>query len=76
MTSPHKLYDLEIRHKEAEQRLRDIGRMMKDTLPPGWGFAHFLFTYGEGGSFFYTASCEREDMIKLLEEFIVKLKGS
>lgn len=72
----HRIGDYEVRHQEAEQKLREIGRLMKDTLPMGWGFAHFLYTYGEGGTFFYIASCEREDMINLLQEFLVKLKGN
>lgn len=71
----HQIGDYEVRHKEAENHLREMGRTLRDSCPPGHGFAYFLFTYGEGGNFFYTASCERGDMIKLLEEFITKLKG-
>ena len=71
-----KIEGFEVRHAEAEAKLGAIGRLMKDTLPEGYGFAYFLFTYGAGGSFFYTASCERDDMVKMLEEFIVKLKGN
>lgn len=72
----HNFADLEIRNAQAEEKLRTIGRLMKDTMPPGWGFAFFVFTY-EPGSFFYTSSAgDREDMIKLLEEFLVKLKGN
>jgi hypothetical protein len=73
MTHPYG--EFEIRHKEAEEYLKGIGHLMKDSCPPGYGFAFFLFTYGSGGNFFYISSSEREDMIKLMEEFIVKLKG-
>jgi hypothetical protein len=66
--------NFEIVNEEVQTKLREIGRMMKRSLPEGWGFAHFIYTYGSGGSFFYIASCERDDMIKMLEEFIVKLK--
>ena len=72
----HKYDTFEVRHKEAEGYLKGIGQLMKDSLPEGYGFAFFLFTYGSGGNFFYTSSCEREDVIKLLEEFINKLKGN
>jgi hypothetical protein len=72
----HDLGSMEVRHKEAEEMLRDIGRLMKQSCPPGYGFAFFLFTYGEGGNFFYISSADREGIVNLLEEFIVKLKGN
>ena len=67
--------ELEQRNAKVEEMLKGIGRLMKEECPPGWGFAYFLFTY-EPGCFFYTSSSEREDMIKLLEEFLIKLKGN
>lgn len=65
----------EVRHATAERKLREIGRMLKDTMPTGWGFTLFIFEYGDEvdkGSMFYLSSSEREDMLKVLKEFIAK----
>lgn len=71
-----KIGEYEVRSQEAEKTLRQIGELMKESMPAGYGFAFFLFTYGEGGSLFYISSAQREDMIKLLGEFQTKLKGN
>lgn len=63
--------DFEVRHAEIESKLRDIGRLMKGTLPPGYGFALLIFTYDKG-SMFYISSAERDGMIEAMEEFIAK----
>lgn len=62
----------EVRNKEAEDYLRDVGRILKENTPKGMGFTLLLFDYGDGGNMFYTSSAKREDMIKALKEFIQK----
>lgn len=62
----------EVRNPEVEEILRKFGRMMKDTMPSGFGFALLIFTYGQGGSMFYISSAERQDMINSMREFIQK----
>lgn len=65
----------EVHHAGAERVLRDIGRMLKDVMPPGFGFTLFIFEYGDEvdkGSMFYMSSSDRNDMIKVLKEFIAK----
>jgi len=74
--SIHDYGKFEVKQQEAQDMLKVIGRAMKDGCPPGYGFCFFLFSYGEGGNFFYTSSAQRGDVVKLLEEFIVKLKGN
>ena len=64
-----------LRHAEAEAILEKVGTSMKEICPPGWGFSFFLFEY-VGENFFYISSAEREDIIKLLQEFLNKLKGN
>lgn len=71
-----KIGEYEVRHEKAEKYLKQIGQLMKETMPEGYGFAFFLFTYGEGGNFFYISSADREGIIKLLDEFQGKLKGN
>lgn len=65
----------EVHHAQAERKLREIGRMLKAIMPTSWGFTLFLFEYGDKedpGSMFYLSSSEREDMLKVLKEFIAK----
>lgn len=70
-----KLPSYEVHHAGAERTLRDIARMLKGVMPPGFGFTLFIFEYGDEvdpGSMFYASSSVREDMIKVLKEFIAK----
>ena len=66
----------EVRNPEVEAKLRDIGMRLKDSVGqiPGYGFALMLFSYGEGGDFFYISSAERTSMVNLLREWIQKLE--
>lgn len=58
-----------IDNSEIKELLRDIGNMLKNSMPKGWGFALQMFEF-KGESFFYTSNGKREDMIKVLREFI------
>lgn len=62
----------EVRHPEIEQDLREIGRAVADSLPKGWGFTLFIFSFGEGGSTFYLSNANRDDMLKALTEFMMR----
>lgn len=65
----------EVENPEIQELLRDIGHMVGDKMPKGWGFTLLLFSYGEGGSMFYISSANREDMKKALVEMATKLQG-
>lgn len=60
----------EVRNEEIEAKLKDIGRMVIDSLPKGWGFALHIFSYGEGGNMMFISSAKRADYMNLLREFI------
>jgi hypothetical protein len=62
----------EVQNEQIKSRLRDIGNILERALPKGWGFTLQMFSYGENGSMFYLSSAAREDMIRLMEEFIKK----
>jgi hypothetical protein len=62
----------EVHHAGAERALREIARLLKDRMPPGYGFTLFIFSYGEHGDLFYVSSAAREDMLKTMKEFIKK----
>jgi len=68
--------NFEVRNEEAERVLRNVGAMLGTIMPPGFGFALELFTFGPGGSMFYTSNARREDVIKMLKEMIEKLEGN
>jgi hypothetical protein len=64
----------EVRHAEAERVLKQIGEVLRGAMPPGYGFALLVFSYGPGGNLFYTASADREGVIGAMQEFAAKLR--
>lgn len=64
----------EVRNKEIEMMLKDIGNRIGSVLPTGWGFNLLIFDFGkkEDGSMFYVSNANRDDMIAAMKEFIVK----
>jgi len=66
--------DFEVRNAEAEEKLKEIGRMLKESMPKGFGFTVLIFSYegGKTGSMFYLSSAERDGMIAAMREFIQK----
>jgi hypothetical protein len=64
----------EVRNPEVEEKLREIGRGLKESMPTGFGFALLIFSYegGKTGSMFYMSSAERDSMIAAMREFIQK----
>ena len=63
-------FKMEVRNPEVEKTLSDIGHMLKEAMPPGYGFALHIVKYGAGGDMFYTSTLQREDYINLLREFM------
>jgi hypothetical protein len=66
----------EVRNAEVEQKLKEIGRLLRETMPEGCGFTLLISSYGEGGSMFYVSSVERQDAINMLREFIQKAEAN
>ena len=64
----------EERNPQAEAALRKIADKLKAQMPPNMGFTLFLFTYGKDGQLFYISSADREDMIKVVKEWMEKQK--
>ncbi len=68
--------NFEVRNEEIEKLLRDIGHLVGNALPEGWVFNLLIASVGEKGSTFYISNGVREDMIKLMIEFVSKqMKG-
>jgi hypothetical protein len=66
----------EVRNEDIEKRLSEIGKRLRESMPPGgeFGFSLLVFSFGEGGSMFYTSNARREDMIRAMQEFIAKFR--
>lgn len=64
----------EVRDEKAEVMLDEIGQLLKLSCPPGFGFSLLVFSFGDGGSMFYTSNAQREDMIRAMQEFIAKFR--
>lgn len=62
----------EVRNPDVEKRLEQIGEMLRESMPKGFGFVLLISSYGAGGSMFYTASVERQDVCNMMREFIQK----
>lgn len=54
--------------------MRTIANKLKKEIP-GLGFALLIFEVNKPGMSNYISNCEREDMIKALEETVARLKG-
>ena len=73
-------FRIEVRNPQLEKLLKDIGAILKmaceEHSSPSrrYGFALLLFDFGEGGDLFYTSNAEREDIVRLMQEFIAKFR--
>ena len=62
----------EVRNKAVEDKLNDIGQRLRAGMPSGFGFVLLIAEFGEKGSMFYTANCNRQDVCNMMREFISK----
>jgi GTPase len=60
----------QVRNLEVEEVLREMAGTVSSRLPAGWGMALFLFEFGENGTCFYISDAQREDMVRMLREWI------
>ena len=64
--------NFEVRDEAVEASLKDLGSLIGNNIPPGYGFTLMIFSYGKSGHLFYISSAQREDIIKVMKEFIEK----
>lgn len=62
--------DYQIFNEEIEFKLKEIGDFIGGNLPEGWGYTLLLFDFNAGGSLFYAANANREDILAMMKEFI------
>lgn len=66
--------DFQVRNEKVEKQLKRIGNKLREDMPEGFGFVLLIASYGEGGSTFYTSSCERDSVVAMMREFIKKFE--
>lgn len=56
---------------------RAIGAAVNDSVggPGKMGFALLIFDFGDGGTMAYSSNARRADMIRALDELLVKLRA-
>jgi hypothetical protein len=62
----------EVRDEKAEKKLKEIGDILRNTMPKGYGFSLLIVSFGECGNMFYMSNCDRQDMCNMMREFISK----
>ena len=66
--------EYEVVNKRIEQALNRLGGLMREAMGgyPGYGFALLIFKFGKEGELFYTSNTQRQDICKVMAEFIEK----
>lgn len=63
----------ELDNPKIRALLNDIATRIDSALPPGWGFALYLFEFaGVGDQMFWISNAQREPMLHALYEFIAR----
>lgn len=63
---------------DIRERLQDTARQVSMTLPPGTGFIVLAFDFGDGSGrrLEYISNARREDVVKMMKEFIQKTENA
>jgi hypothetical protein len=72
MNIPEPDPNFQVFNEEIEVTLKELGEAISTRLPENWGFTLLLFDFNnsEDGKLFYASNGNREDVIKILKEFI------
>lgn len=62
----------DVENEQVRATLNSIAKKIGGALDKGWGFTLLLFEFGPDGSLFYISSAEREDVIRMVKEWVAK----
>lgn len=63
--------------QEVKDSMQPLARIVKAGIPPGWGFALFVFPHAEReGTWNYVSDSQREPLVTILKSFIEKSEES
>ncbi len=61
----------------TRDQMQKIARLVEDEIPDGWGFFVMVYPHEDNpGRMNYASKSRRDDVIKLMEEFIAKSKAN
>jgi hypothetical protein len=60
---------------KSKQTMQGIASVIQEFFPK-MGFVFMIFEKNKAGQMNYVSNCHREDVVKALEEFIDKTRGS
>jgi len=52
----------------VKRSAQQVARLIDERLPPGFGFALLVFSFGEHGYLTHVSNAQREDLVKVLRE--------
>ena len=61
------------KRETLERRTMKIAHGIKRSLPPSEGFLLICFDFGQNGHMAYASNGRREDVLKLLREFLGRI---
>ena len=64
-------------NEEIKRKLPDMAKYIVSQLPEGYGFSLLVFPFGEDGGqkeLMYISNANRDDMVKAMNEFVMKTK--
>ena len=60
--------------ERIETLAQEAARAVDKLTPVGWGFLIFLTSHGDAGYTTYVSSIEREDAVRMIEEWMERMK--
>jgi len=78
-TTPHPLLGrqaIKTDFPSVERMASEIGAVIGASLPPGYGFALLVFSFGGDGFLTHISNADRGDLVKLVREYADKLEAS
>ena|ERR1700683_3378328 len=62
----------QVANAEITETLRELAEKIDSKLPQGWGFTLLLFEFDPDNSLFYISNAQRQDIIKVMREWIAR----
>lgn len=67
--------EMKLNQEIVRDQLQALARLIKDHVPPGWGFGLMMFEHGKAGNLQWVSDSERSGMVKALREMADKLEA-
>lgn len=61
--------------EEVKATLAKLGRLLGDRMPFNYGFVLLVFEFGADSEMHYVSNAQREDVVRMMYEFIESTRG-